>query len=172
MDASKEKGLLLGALLAFLTIEHAFAQELQPIGTLAIPTVIEQPVSVFSAGLSYTITPPTGGGGAAPAASFSTFTLTKLADGTSPLLLVNAASGRSWPQARIDLFNSSASTVLTTYELSNILVLGAVVKNVQVGNAQTLIEEVSLDYQQIRQTVFTPAGPVQGCWDRVQNRAC
>ena len=124
--------------------------------------------------VSYTI-PPVAAGAGDPASgkpAFSTFTLTKFVDGTSPGLLVNAASGRLFPQARIDLFAPDGLTVLTTYELVNVAVLGAVVSNVVTGTARALIEEVSLDYQIIRQTVTTPAGPVTGCWDRAQNVAC
>jgi type VI protein secretion system component Hcp len=113
-----------------------------------------------------------GGGGGTGAATFSTFTLTKLVDATSPNLLVSAASGRVFPAGRIDLYDPSGTTILTSYELSNLLVLGAVVRSVQVGTSRTLLEEVSLDYQRIKQTVMTPSGPVTGCWDRSQNAAC
>jgi hypothetical protein len=40
------------------------------------------------------------------------------------------------------------------------------------GADRALIEEVSLDYQIIKQTVTTPEGSATGCWDRTQNVAC
>jgi type VI protein secretion system component Hcp len=98
--------------------------------------------------------------------------LTKLLDATSPNLLVSAASGRVFPAGRIDLYDPAGTTVLTTFELSNLVVLGAVVKSVQLSTGRALLEEVSLDYQKIKQTVMTPSGPVVGCWDRSQNVAC
>jgi type VI protein secretion system component Hcp len=168
MTIPKRKASLIAALLAFAPVDQAFTQELQTIGTLTIPEITESAVPVYSAGVSYTIPAATGGGSSPGPAAFSTFTLTKLLDAVSPRLLVNAASRRVFPQARID-FIAPDQTLLSTYELSNILVLGAVVR---VGTNRVLIEEVSLDYQIIRHTVFTPAGPVQGCWDRAQNAAC
>lgn len=172
MSIPKLRAPLLAALLALAPVGHPFAQELRPIGTLTIAEVTDQPVQVFSAGLSYSTPAATGGGAAPTKVTFSTFAVTKAVDATSPRLLVNAASGRVLTQARIDLFDSAGTSVLTSYELTNVLVLGAVVKSAQLGTAQALIEEVLLDYQRIKQTVTTPTGPVEACWDRAQNAPC
>jgi len=174
MEFTTRKALLCTVLLTILPFHRALSQDLQPIGTLAIPTVTEQPVQVFSAGVSYLVSTPAGSGGGAAAAgvaNFSTFNLTKLVDGTSPRLLVSAASGQHFPQARID-FVGPDGAVLSSFELFDLVVLGAVVKSTLSGTSRALIEEVSLDYQRIRQTVNTPAGAVEACWDRAQNRAC
>lgn len=153
-------------------LSNASAQAaLQTVGTLTIPGVADQPVPVYSAGITYTV-PESSGGGAAPgAATFSAFTVTKLIDAVSPRLLVSAASGGIFPQARIDFYDP-ALVPLTSYELTNVRVVGAVVKSVQGAAPPGLIEEVSLDYERIKQTVFTPSGPVEGCWDKATNRAC
>lgn len=150
---------------------EALAQD-TPIGTLTIPEVTQQPVGVFSAGVSYNIPTNERGSRSAGTAMFSTFMLTKLVDGTSPNLLTSAASGRVFPTGRIDLYDPGGTNVLTTFELSNLVVLGAVVKSEPMGTSRALLEEVSLDYQKIKQTVMTAAGPVTGCWDRAQNAAC
>lgn len=171
MVIAKQRPQLLVAMFALMLADRAFPQEVA-IGTLTIPEVTQQPVQVFSAGVSYSIPASEGGGRSPGAATFSTFTLTKLIDATSPNLLVSAASGRVFPAGRIDLYDPAGTTVLTTFELSNLVVLGAVVRSVQLGTSRALLEEVSLDYQRIKQTVMTPAGPVTGCWDRSQNAAC
>ena len=134
MTISKRRAWLLATLLTLVPVHQAFTQELRPVGTLTIAEISALPVQVFSAGVSYNV-PPTGPGGGGPTgqAYFSTFSLTKFVDGTSPLLLVNAASGRLFPQARIDLFGPDGITVLATYELLNVMVLGAVVNDVLTG---------------------------------------
>jgi type VI protein secretion system component Hcp len=123
------------------------------------------------AGVSYS---QSGGGPGGPSqVTFGLFTLTKLIDGISPQLLISAASGQTFSQAAITLYVPGGNlVVLTTYELSDIVVRGAVVNSVPNGQQYSLIEQVSLDYGRIKQTVFTAAGTVVGCWDRVQNRAC
>jgi|GEM_PF-1983808 len=162
-----------GSLALFLPLGLAFAQELQSIGTLTIAAVGPQPVSVFSAGISYSV--PAGSqsaGGAPETATFSTFNVTKLIDVTSPKILVSAASHSIFPQATITLFDQSGSAPLTTYELTNVVVVGAMVKSVQEATSRALVEEVALDYQIIKQSVFTPNGVVVGCWDRARNAGC
>lgn len=171
MTTAKRRSPFVIALFALVLVGPAFAQD-TPIGTLTIPEVTQQPVELFSAGVSYSIPAPSGGGGAQGAVRFSTFSLTKLVDATSPNLLVSAASGRIFPAAKIDLYDPAGTTVVTSYELSNLIVLGAVVRSMQIGTTRTLTEEVSLDYQRIKQTVMTPTGPVTGCWDRSQNAPC
>lgn len=172
MATAKPKFLFLIALFTLIWMDRALSQE-APVGTLTIPDVTQQPVQIFSAGVGYSIpASDSGGGGPRGKAIFGEFTLTKLVDATSPTLLVSAASGRIFPAARIELYDSSGTTVLTIYELSNPLVTGASVASGQVGTTRALVEQVSLDYQQIRQTVMTPAGPVTACWDRSQNVAC
>jgi type VI protein secretion system component Hcp len=158
--------LTLGVLLATVPVsDTAVAQPLQPIGTLLIADITPQPVSVFSAGVQYTQTP-------SGQINFSVFTVTKRVDATSPTILVSAASGRHLLQARIDLFDVDGITVLTSYELTDVIVMGAIVNGDQADEDQALIEDVSLDYGRIKQTVFTPSGPVEGCWDKTQNTSC
>lgn len=166
--------LTLGALLSVVSVGHAFAQELQPIGTLTIPAVSADPVTIFAAGVSYTVPEPTGGGGGGGGGkpSFSTFNLAKRVDGTSPRLLVSAASRRHFPEARIEIFNPAGTAVHTRYDLTSVLVLGAKVQSTEEDNNPILFEEVSLFYGQIKQTVFTPSGPVEGCWSQVTNAPC
>lgn len=143
---------------------------LQTVGTLTIAGVADQPVPVYSAGITYKA--PESGGGAPPvAATFSAFTITKLVDAISPRLLVSAASGGIFPQARIDFYDP-ALVRLASYELTNVRVIGAVVASDEGAPAPGLVEEVSLDYARIKQTVFTPSGPVEGCWDRQTNSVC
>lgn len=161
--------LALAAGMAAAPVNDAAAQSV-PIGTLLIPTLSDQPISVYSAGVSYENYGAEEGG----PISFSVFTVTKPIDAMSPTFLVNTASGASIPQARIDLFDSTGTTVLTSYELTDVVIL-----NVNVGSATdvtapaaTPVETVAFEYGIIKQIVFTPAGPVQGCWDRLQNLAC
>jgi type VI protein secretion system component Hcp len=104
--------------------------------------------------------------------NFGAFTLTKPVDATSPTILVITASGRHFQQARINLFELDGTTILTRYELTDVVVMGAMVDSVQADEAHALIEGVSLDYGKIKQTVFTASGPVEGCWDRIQNGSC
>ena len=157
--------LTFGVLLVIVPVGDAVAQTLQTIGTLLIPGVTQQPTPVFSAGVKYTL--PPGG-----QITFSAFTLTKRVNAASPKILENAASGRHLPQATIDLFKSDGTTVLTSYELTDVVVMGASVDSVQDGENRVLIEEILLDYKRIRQTVFTVSGAVVGCWDKAENRAC
>src|SRR5688572_23550230 len=117
MSNTKYTALFLGALSLAMSVPQATAQVLQPIGTLTISDVTAQPISIFRAGVGYALLGTGGGGGAPEPASFTDFTLTKLLDSTSPMLLVNAASGRLFAQARIDLFGPDGQTVLTSYEL-------------------------------------------------------
>jgi type VI protein secretion system component Hcp len=158
--------LTLGALLATVPVSGAaVAQPLPTIGTWLIADIMQQPVPVVSARVQYT-RPPSG------LTIFGAFTVTKRVDATSPSLLVSAASGRHLQQARIDLFDLDGATILTRYELTDVTIMGVIVNSGRAGEAQALIEEVSLDYGRIRQTVFTASGPVQGCWDRPQNTSC
>jgi type VI protein secretion system component Hcp len=154
--------LTLGTLLAVALAGDAIAQNLQQIGTLLIPGVTQQPVPIFSAGVSYTQL--TDG-----KVQFSVFTLTKRVDASSPVLLVNSAGGQRIQQASIDIFGRDGATVLTNYQLTDIVVMGAIVNSVEDGRRRALIEEVSLDYVKVKQTVFTLAGSVVGCWDRANN---
>lgn len=174
MNTAPPKGnigiaLTLGVLLAVVPV-GAFAQELQPIGTLTIPAVSADPVTVFAAGVSYTVPNSVIGGGGK--ASFSTFNLAKRVDSTSPRLLVSAASGRHFPEARIEIFNPAGTAVHTRYDLTSVLVLGAKVQSTEEDNNPILFEEVSLFYGQIKQTVFTPSGPFAGCWNQLTNASC
>src|SRR5262245_51070848 len=116
VNTSTRKALLLATLLILVPAPRAFSQETPPIGTLTIAEVSATPVQVFSASLNYTHSalPGTGGGAAGQSQPiFSSFLLAKLVDGTSPSFLVNAASGRLFPQARIDLFGPDGLTILT-----------------------------------------------------------
>lgn len=158
--------LAFGSILTVAPASNAFAQGLHKIGTLAISGVTQRPVTVFSAGVQYALSQGT------TAAQFSVFTLSKRVDATSPILLASSASGRRIQSANVAIFRADGTTVLTRYELTDIVVMGAVVKSVRSGNTNVLIEEVSLDYTKIKQTVFTSSGPVETCWDRAQNAAC
>ena len=157
--------LTFGLLLAIVPAGDAAAQTLQTIGTLLIPGVTQQPNPVFSAGVKYTL--PPGG-----RIIFSAFTLTKQVNAISPKILESAASGRHFPQAKIDLFKPDGTTALTSYELTDVVVMGASLDSVQDGKKPVLIEEIVLDYKRIKQTVFTASGAVIGCWDKAQNRSC
>jgi type VI protein secretion system component Hcp len=164
----------LGTLLAVAPASNVIAENLQKIGTLSIPGVTQQPVPVFSVGVQYALSQGTGGGsgGAAGKAEFSVFTLSKRVDASSPILLANSAGGRHIQLAKIDVFQPALTTVLTSYDLTDVVVMGAIVKTVQEGKKNVLIEEVSLNYSKIKQIVYTPSGPVERCWDRAQNAAC
>lgn len=161
-----------GVIFTSLATRDAFAQTLRTVGSLTIPTVIDSPVPVYSAGVSYTRPAEAVGGGSQNQLTFSVFKLTKLIDPISPILLVNAASGTVFPQAKIDIFQADA-TLITSYELSNIVVLSVNVESAPSAEFSTLlVEEISLGYEKIKQTVSTPSGPVTGCWDTVQDVAC
>jgi type VI protein secretion system component Hcp len=166
--------LTLGTLLAVALAGDAIAQTFQQIGTLLIPGVTQQPVPIFSAGVGYKLTGIDLDGGVATIgrAQFGVFTLKKRVDTTSPILLESLASGGRIQQASIDLFAPDGRTVLTSYQLTNIIVVGAIVNSVEDGKKRALIEEVSLDYTKIEQTVFTTSGPVEACWDRAHNTTC
>ena len=99
-------------------------------------------------------------------AQFSVFTLTKIADAISPILLVDTANGRHIASAKIELFEPVRATIFTSYELTDVVVMGAKVRGGKDGEKNVLTEEVSLDYSKIKQTVFTSSGPVARCWDR------
>lgn len=157
--------LTFGVLLVIMPAGDAVAQTLQTIGTLLIPEVAQQPVPVFSAGVKYTL--PPGG-----RITFSAFTLTKRVNATSPRLLESVARGRRFPDARIDLFKPDGTTVLTSYELTDVVVMGISVDSVQDGEKRVLIEEILLDYGTIRQTVLTASGEAKFCWDKVANALC
>ncbi len=96
--------LTFGTLLAVAPASNVIAEDLQKIGTLVISGVTQQPVPIFSAGVQYTLSQGAGGGGGgAGKAEFSVFTLSKKVDATSPILLVNSASGRRIQLVSIDL---------------------------------------------------------------------
>lgn len=147
---------------------NVLAQTLQPIGTLVIQGVTQQPVPVFSAGVQYDQPYDiecSGGCSTAGRAEFSPFTLTKRVDAASPELFWYIANGAHHAKVTIDLFDP---TVLTRYELENVVVLGTIVKSVKDGKQYALVEEVSFDYARIKQTV----GSVQRCWNRIENKTC
>jgi type VI protein secretion system component Hcp len=156
-----------------LPADEVLAQALLSIGTLSIPGITSSPVAVYSAGLSYKFEggDAASGGGGAGKVSFSLFTLTKRVDASSPKFLVSAASGETFPNARIELL-SADGTLLTAYDLEGIRVLNATVKNALDAGAPALVEDVALSYSLIRQTVPSSSGPVIGCWDNAANQTC
>lgn len=146
-------------------VSNVLAQNLQQIGTAVIEVELQpQPVPVFSAGVQYEA--PTPG----EKVEFSPFTLTKKVDATSPKLFKANVQGQRIAKATIDLFDPTGGT--TRYELEDVMVIGMIVKSVQDGKKYALVEEVSFDYSRIKQTVFTPSGPVQFCWDKKNYMPC
>jgi type VI secretion system Hcp family effector len=162
-----------GTLLSIVPASNVIAENLQKIGTVVISGLTQQPTPVFSAGVEYSITPATGGGGGGTSRSrFTPFTLTKKVDASSPKLLLDIASGRRIQQVSIDIFVPTGKTILTNYELSNVIPIGSTVRSVQDGNKTVLIEDITFDYEKIKQIVFSTSGPVEECWDRSQNSSC
>lgn len=154
---------------------NVLAQNLQQIGTLVIEGVTKQPVPIFSAGVQYAASSGssfTSGRGGAGKVEFSFFTLTKRVDATSPKLLVSISGSEHFKKVTLDLFDPTQTTELTRYELENVVAIGAIVKSLEDGETYSLVEDISLDYAKIKQTVFTSSGQVQGCWDRMMNKNC
>lgn len=160
--------LTFGSILVVVPTSNVIAEDLQKIGTVVISGLTQQPTPVFSAGVEYSTTPVTGGGGGTSRPQFTPFTLTKKVDASSPKLLLDIASGRSIQQVSIDIFLPIGTAILTNYELSNAVPIGSKVRSVLDGNRTVLIEEVTFDYEKIKQRV----GTVEECWDRLQNKEC
>jgi type VI protein secretion system component Hcp len=168
----KISAFILGSILGMMPASYASAEDLKKIGTVMIPELTQQPAPIFSVGVQYSTTPSSGGGAGMGRSEFTPFTLIKKVDAASPKLLVDVASGRHIPQVSVDVFAPNGTTVLNNYELTDVVPLGSAVKSVQDGNNRVLVEEVTFQYGMIKQTVFSPTGAVQECWNKAENKAC
>ncbi len=135
-------------------------------------------IQSFSWGVENTASPNPGSGGGSGKASFSSFSIVKKVDKSSPVLFTTAASGKPIPSATVTLTkrnNDKGPQPFLTYKLEGILI-GMLVYDA-VGQAQDQPQEsLSLNFQKITQSYIgqkpdgSPDTPVIGGWDIGKNK--
>lgn len=95
-------------------------------------------------------TASTGGGHTAERCEHKDIVITKLADLSSPLLLQNSSSGKTFPKAKLEFLRADAQGDRIKYfeiELDNVLI-GGVAPSVKPGDILT--EELRLKYSKVK----------------------
>jgi type VI protein secretion system component Hcp len=138
------------------------------VGVTGTVNLISDPTgAVEPEGWGVTSQPSSGGAGAGKA-EFEAFRVVKAPDSFSPGLLDAMKTGKHFAAATITLFEPGTTNPATTYELKDVLIGGY-----QLRGGPVPIEELSLDYGTIKQTVPVSGGePQEGCWDLEHNSAC
>lgn len=121
-------------------------------------------------------TASTGGGHTAERCEHKDIVLTKLADLSTPLLLQNCSSGKTFPKAKIEFWRSDANGERVKYfemDLSNVLI-SDIAPSIEQG--EILQETVSLKYSQVKWKYLQQkvgggsAGNTAGGWDLSANK--
>jgi type VI protein secretion system component Hcp len=144
-------------------------------GVTGTMNLISDPTgAVEPEGWGLAVSESTGAGGAGGAGAgkvkeeFEAFRVVKAPDSFSPGMLEAMKAGKHFAAATITIFEPGTTTPATSYELKEVLIGGY-----QLRGGPAPIEELSLDYGAIKQTVPVSGGePQEGCWDLRQNKAC
>jgi type VI secretion system secreted protein Hcp len=138
----------------------------QPAGQLVLDgkTI---PILSYSAGVSNSGTIGGAGGGAgAGKASFSSLSLIKNVDASSPDLFTAVATGEHFPEAVFTAqWGTGPSSTTMTFELENVLVVSAQ----QSGGGAAPSESLALDFGKVTWTHTDAAGSTSGSWNVVEN---
>lgn len=155
--------LMIGGLFATLETRAAAAEPLEAIGTFSLDGVTVG-APIFATSVSTT-------GGASGRPEFSDLSLTKAAHGSSPILVLLAASGKHSPEARVDLQLPGAKPSTLTLVLRNVVVNAVRLRSTPGSSA--VLEDVSLTYTEVETTFTDGKGQTtRSCWDVIQNLAC
>ncbi len=136
------------------------SQNQDVVGTIKLAGLGDDiPILSFGLGAAQVDTDHVATGASAGRSEFTEFKVTKRIDASSPLLLLNTATGTHIPEALITLVSETGGVVTTTeYRLKQILVSGY-----EVGNSGALseasVETLSLQYAEIRISVAVGDNP-------------
>jgi type VI secretion system secreted protein Hcp len=118
----------------------------------------------FSFGVSSTMT--MGGGGGAGKAKFADVTMVKTIDKSSPILFVEAASGKHYPTAELVLVRSGVEVMKWT--ISDVVISSYQISG---GTADAVpTDQFSLNFAKIVAEYNSSSGPVKMGWDIKTNK--
>ncbi len=171
MRLSRLSASLLGVPLLLAMSVGSEAAGPKAIGTITFvgrPGLVALPVVDFQWAARNTSTAGAGGGGAAGKTTFDGFRVTKLVDGSSPLLLELVFGGTTIPEVRIDVTIRRGTTA--SYVLSDVVV-SADERRLRDGVAPVL-QDVTLAARAVRETIASPGGTVTTCFDLALGKTC
>src|SRR5688572_28771002 len=100
-----------------------------PAAGIGTATLYGQFVEIFAAEWEEKHAPgdPFGGGGGATKVEFGGFRITKAIDALTPQIFVDVATGKHFPEARIDLPPDAKKPVGVSYLLEDVLLVGSTI---------------------------------------------
>jgi type VI secretion system secreted protein Hcp len=114
----------------------------------------------YSFGVTNSGVMASGGGGGAGKAKFNEFTMTKLVDKSSPILMLETATGKHFKSAEIVLVRSG--TEIMKWKLSDVLISSYQ----NTGSTDLPMEQISLNFAKIE----VEYGSVKAGWDIKTNK--
>ena len=151
------------SILALTAADTALAEPfVPPVGTVTLPSPFgSSPVGAWSWGASNSGTVAGGGGGGAGKAFAQDLSITRFADGQSPLFFKVAARGEHLPT--VALVDGP-----TTITLTDVLITGYSTGDSPPGNNGTRTENITFNFAKISYTV----NGVTTCFEAGTNTAC